>query len=149
MISDSSHEKPYDEFTARAQQVKFDALATDEAASLFDGGWRSSDYYQLMFESKLKKPHKRERKKYVSVLCDDGHIKKVLYDKIIEHENAIIDDNLGYGYLHNYTSQELSSYQKEAYADLKELKRQLREYPGSVIKEDPTTEHFVLAYPNS
>jgi hypothetical protein len=99
--------------------------------------------------SKLKKPHKRERKKYVSVLCDDGHIKKVLYDKIIEHENAIIDDNLGYGYLHNYTSQELRSYQKEAYADLKELKRQLREYPGSVIKEDPTTERFVLAYPNS
>lgn len=81
-------------------------------------------------------------KKYVSVLCDDGHIKKVLYDKII-------DDNLGYGYLHNYTSQELRSYQKEAYADLKELKRQLREYPGSVIKEDPTTERFVLAYPNS
>lgn len=76
-------------------------------------------------------------------------IKKVLYDKIIEHENAIIDDNLGYGYLHNYTSQELRSYQKEAYADLKELKRQLREYPGSVIKEDPTTERFVLAYPNS
>ena len=99
--------------------------------------------------SKLKKPHKREQKKYVSVLCDDGHIKKVLYDKIIEHENAIIDDNLGYGYLHNYTSQELRSYQKEAYADLKELKRQLREYPGSVIKEDPTTERFVLAYPNS
>lgn len=99
--------------------------------------------------SKLKKPHKRERKKYVSVLCDDGHIEKVLYDKIIEHENAIIDDNLGYGYLHNYTSQELRSYQKEAYADLKELKRQLREYPGSIIKEDPTTERFVLAYPNS
>lgn len=99
--------------------------------------------------SKLKKPHKREQKKYVSVLRDDGHIEKVLYDKIIEHENAIIDDNLGFGYLHNYTSQELRSYQKEAYADLKELKRQLREYPGSVIKEDPTTERFVLAYPNS
>lgn len=61
----------------------------------------------------------------------------------------LIDDSFEYGYLHNYTSQELSSYQKEAYADLKELKRQLREYPGSVIKEDPTTERFVLAYPNS
>ena len=37
IISDSSHEKPYDEFTARAQQVKSDALATDEAASLLMG----------------------------------------------------------------------------------------------------------------
>lgn len=55
IISDSSHEKPYDEFTARAQQVKSDALATDEAASLFDGGWRSSDYYQLMFERRCDK----------------------------------------------------------------------------------------------
>ena len=55
VISDSSHEKPYDEFTARAQQVKSDALATDEAASLFDGGWRSSDYYQLMFERRCDK----------------------------------------------------------------------------------------------
>lgn len=55
IISDSSHEKPYDEFTARAQQVKSDALATDEAVSLFDGGWRSSDYYQLMFERRCDK----------------------------------------------------------------------------------------------
>ena len=55
IISDSSHEKPYDEFTARAQQVKSDALATDEAASLFDGGWRSNDYYQLMFERRCGK----------------------------------------------------------------------------------------------
>ena len=55
IISDSSHEKPYDEFTARAQQVKSDALATDEAATLFDGGWRSSDYYQLMFERRCDK----------------------------------------------------------------------------------------------
>lgn len=37
IISDSSHEKPYDEFTARAQQVKSDALATDEAVSLLMG----------------------------------------------------------------------------------------------------------------
>lgn len=43
IISDSSHEKPYDEFTARAQQAKSDALVTGEAASLFDGGWRSGD----------------------------------------------------------------------------------------------------------
>lgn len=55
IISDSSHEKPYDEFTARAQQVKSDALATDEAAALFDGGWRSSDYYQLMLERRCDK----------------------------------------------------------------------------------------------
>ena len=55
IISDSSHEKPYDEFTTRAQQVKSDALATDEAATLFDGGWRSSDYYQLMFERRCDK----------------------------------------------------------------------------------------------
>lgn len=32
IISDSSHEKPYDEFTARAQQAKSDALVTGEAA---------------------------------------------------------------------------------------------------------------------
>lgn len=44
-----------DEFTARAQQVKSDALTTDEAASLFDGGWRSSNYYQLMFERRCDK----------------------------------------------------------------------------------------------
>lgn len=55
IISDSSHEKPYDEFTVGAQQVKSDALATDEAAALFDGGWRSSDYYQLMFERRCDK----------------------------------------------------------------------------------------------
>lgn len=55
IISDSSHEKPYDEFTARAQQVKSDALATGEAAALFDGGWRSSDYYQLVFERRCDK----------------------------------------------------------------------------------------------
>ena len=55
IISDSSHEKPCDEFTARAQQVKSDALATDEAAALFDGGWRSSDYYQLMLERRCDK----------------------------------------------------------------------------------------------
>lgn len=55
IISDSSHEKPYDEFTARAQQVKSDALATGEAAALFDGGWRSDDYYQLMFERRCGK----------------------------------------------------------------------------------------------
>lgn len=55
VISNSSYEKPYDEFTARAQQVKSDALATDEAVSLFDGGWRSSDYYQLMFERRCDK----------------------------------------------------------------------------------------------
>lgn len=55
IISNSSHEKPYDEFTTRAQQVKSDALATDEAAALFDGGWRSSDYYQLMFERRCDK----------------------------------------------------------------------------------------------
>ena len=55
IISDSSHEKPYDEFTARAQQVKSDALATGEAAALFDGGWRSDDYYQLMLERRCGK----------------------------------------------------------------------------------------------
>ncbi len=55
IISDSSHEKPYDEFTARAQQVKSDALATGEAAALFDGGWRSDDYYQLMLERRCDK----------------------------------------------------------------------------------------------
>jgi hypothetical protein len=27
-----------------------------------------------------------------SVLCDDGHIEKVLYDKIIEHENESIPE---------------------------------------------------------
>lgn len=32
-----------------------EVLATDEAASLFDGGWRSSDYYQLMFERRCDK----------------------------------------------------------------------------------------------
>lgn len=55
IISDSSHEKPCDEFTVRAQQVKSDALATGEAAALFDGGWRSDDYYQLMLERRCDK----------------------------------------------------------------------------------------------
>ena len=45
--------KEYDEYTVRAQEVK--ALADQSAARLFDGGWRSDDYEELMAEYDMDK----------------------------------------------------------------------------------------------
>ena len=43
----------YDEYTAKAQEAKARAKMTGEAAELYSGGWRASDYEQLKAEYDL------------------------------------------------------------------------------------------------
>lgn len=84
--------------------------------------------------------------KYVSVLNDDGNISKTLYKEIKEHEEFIIEDNIGYGLLHNeYSVKEIKDYKKQAYAELRELKAKIRENPDIILKLDKTTERYIVA----
>lgn len=84
--------------------------------------------------------------KYVSVLNDDGSVNKMLYKDIKEHEELIIEDNIGYGLLHNeYSVKELKKYEKQAYAELRELKAKIRENPDVILKLDKVTERYIVA----
>ena len=71
--------------------------------------------------------------KYVSVEQSDGQIVQILYKDLKNHEEFIIQDNIEYGLLHSYTDQEINDYKKEAYAQLKDLKKQIRENPQVVL----------------
>ena len=84
--------------------------------------------------------------KYVSVMNENGDIIKVLYKDIKEHEEDIIEQNLMYGIIHaEYSDKEISDYEKQAYKELRELKRQIRENPNVVLKLDEITERYVVA----
>lgn len=82
--------------------------------------------------------------KYVFVEQSDGQIVQVLYKDIIKQEEFIIEDNIGYGLLHDYTDEEIDEYEEEAYAQLKELKKQIRENPQVVLALDLPTWRYVV-----
>lgn len=85
--------------------------------------------------------------KYVSVLNDSGTVEKVLYKDIKIHEESIIEDNIFYGIKHSndYSEQEILEYEEQAYSELKELKRAIREDNDIVLKLDKIKERYVLA----
>ena len=83
---------------------------------------------------------------YISVLNSDGSIDKVPYRDVKKHEEAIIEDNIGYGILHGeYSEKEIDDYEREAYAQLRELKARIRRNPDVVLKLDEVTERYVVA----
>lgn len=84
---------------------------------------------------------------YVSVLNDSGTVEKILYKDIKIHEESIIEDNIFYGIRHSndYSEQEILEYEEQAYSELKELKREIRENNDIVLKLDKITERYVLA----
>lgn len=82
--------------------------------------------------------------KYVSVEQSDGQIVQILYKDLKNHEEFIIQDNIEYDLLHNYTDQEINDYKKEAYAQLKDLKKQIRENPQVVLVLERSTERYVV-----
>lgn len=84
-----------------------------------------------------------EYPEFVSVLNNDGSIQKVPYQEIKEHEQYIIHDNVLYGYLHcEYTEQDITDYKKQAYDELKELKRKIKENNDIVLKMNEITERY-------
>lgn len=66
-----------------------------------------------------------------------------MYKDFKKHEEFIIQDNIEYGLLHNYTDQEISDYKKEAYAQLKDLKKQIRDNPKVILLLERSTERYV------
>lgn len=60
--------------------------------------------------------------KNVKVRQENG-ILEIPYKKIIKHEELIIEDNIFYGYKTGCSEEEITKYQKEAYQELKELKK--------------------------
>lgn len=82
--------------------------------------------------------------KYVSVEQSDGQIVQILYKDLKKHEEFIIQDNIEYGLLHNYTDQEINDYKKEAYAQLKVLKKQIRDNPKVILVLERSTERYVV-----
>lgn len=80
--------------------------------------------------------------KNVKVRQEDK-ILEIPYKKIIKHEELIIEDNIFYGYKTGRSEEEITKYQKEAYQELKDLKKLIRENPNVVLKLHKTTERYV------
>ena len=80
--------------------------------------------------------------KNVKVRQENGTL-AIPYNKIIKHEELIIEDNIFYGYKTGCSEEEITKYQKEAYQELKELKKLIRENPNIVLKLHETTERYI------
>ena len=70
---------------------------------------------------------------------------KILYRELIDHEKAIIEDNLFYGLKTGCTDEEIDAYVNEANVQLKNLRQAIFENPFIVIRLDETTERYVPA----
>lgn len=82
---------------------------------------------------------------YVSVIDENNDIHKVLYKDIKEHEEFIIEDNIGYGLMHSeYSQKDIETYRNQAYNELKELKQRIRENPDVILKLDTTSERYIV-----
>ena len=83
---------------------------------------------------------------YINVKDECGNINKVPYKEIKKHEEEVIKDNIVYGYLHcEYSEKEIKEYERTAYIELKELKKQIRENPDIVLELEHTTERYVVS----
>ena len=80
--------------------------------------------------------------KNVKVRQENGTL-EISYKKIIKHEELIIEDNIFYGYKTGRSEEEITKYQKEAYQELKELKKLIRENPNVILKLHKTTERYI------
>lgn len=83
--------------------------------------------------------------KNIKVLADDGKIKTESYKKIVEHEAEIIKDNVFHAAKCGTPEIEIRAYEKEAYAELEELKKRMLESNDIVLKLDLVTERYVVA----
>ena len=80
--------------------------------------------------------------KNVKVRQENGTL-EIPYKKIIKHEELIIEDNIFYGYKIGRSEEEITKYQKEAYQELKELKKLIRENPNIILKLHEITERYI------
>ena len=81
---------------------------------------------------------------YALVHHYNGDVSYVPVGYIVEHDKRIIKDNIAYGFGHDYETKEIVEYKKEAQAELKELKRKIKENPNVVLKIDGTTERYIV-----
>lgn len=82
----------------------------------------------------------------VNILNDDNSVSIMKYKDLKNHEESIIEDNIGYGLLHaEYSEKEIRDYEKNARAEWKALKDILRKDPNVKLRLDITTERYVVA----
>ena len=56
----------------------------------------------------------------------------IRYKDLKDHEEAIIEDNIYYGHTHGYSNKEIDDYITGARAELRELKKHIRENPDII-----------------
>lgn len=78
----------------------------------------------------------------VNVIDENGNEIKVNTKKLLEHEESIIEDNIEYAYLHDYSDVIIDMYESEARHELKALKKAIRENLDVKLKLNEITERF-------
>lgn len=81
---------------------------------------------------------------FVNVRYNNGRIEKIPYKVLKDHEESIIEENIAYGAIHGYSDKEISEYEREARAEWKELKRQIRENNNVLLCLDETTQRYIV-----
>lgn len=72
----------------------------------------------------------------------NGEITLMSRKDIIDHEEAVIIDNIFRAYKNGHSEREINKYESNARHELSRLKKTIRENPGIVLELDKTTQRF-------
>ncbi len=71
--------------------------------------------------------------KTVNVRDEQGNIRIMPYKELKQHEEWIIEDNIGWGYLHGYTNAEIKKIQETSRTGMEGFKKQIKGQSRTVI----------------
>ena len=92
--------------------------------------------------TKGKKQQQYVYPEFVNIEIEQGKIIKMKYKELIAHEKYIIEDNIDYGFVHDYDDDKIRKYEEKALEELRELKKEIRTNPDVILVQNQETERY-------